>query len=184
MSARRSQLYVTKNLEVLNAKALNGEAALIEHVGSIGGNQRLRLHNPRIHDQLRATLARVETRAGYGILALNIGKQSRGRYLLVSQLHVPIGRSEGYESVFELTLVDLSKALSISPQILKRDFGITSTEARLCLGLVNELSLPEFAKEAGLSVGTARWHWTNVRRKLGVHSQTSLVRLILHLYGR
>lgn len=63
--------------------------------------------------------------------------------------------------------------------LLRRTYRLTETEAALAAALAEGVSVGGFARERGMSVLTARTHLKRVFLKLGVNSQSDLIREIL-----
>lgn len=59
------------------------------------------------------------------------------------------------------------------------ELGLTQAETRLASALFRGDSVEAYAKEAGISVNTARWHVKQVYAKTGVKRQTELVQMLL-----
>lgn len=74
------------------------------------------------------------------------------------------------------TFDDESTALDV----LRWQFGISQSEARLALRLADGHTLAQAALSLGITEGTARVMSKHLFRKCGVHRQTDLVRLILN----
>ncbi len=56
--------------------------------------------------------------------------------------------------------------------------GLTDAEARVCDLLYKSRNLPEAAQTLGISINTAKTHLTRSFRKVGVTSQTELLRCL------
>ena len=60
---------------------------------------------------------------------------------------------------------------------------LTDAEARICSLLYQSYNLPDVARKLGISINTAKTHLNRSYRKLGVQSQSELVRkLAAQLY--
>lgn len=64
--------------------------------------------------------------------------------------------------------------------LLTEQFGLTASEAQLCLRLSSGASLDEIAEKSGVKKNTVRTHLANCFSKLEVNSQAELVSLVLH----
>jgi DNA-binding CsgD family transcriptional regulator len=57
--------------------------------------------------------------------------------------------------------------------------SLTPTETRLAIALFKGQSVEAYAKEAGVSINTARWHVKRIYAKTGVKRQTELIQMLL-----
>jgi DNA-binding CsgD family transcriptional regulator len=57
--------------------------------------------------------------------------------------------------------------------------SLTPAETRIAIALFKGQSVEEYAKEAGISINTARWHVKQIYAKTGVKRQTELIRMLL-----
>jgi DNA-binding CsgD family transcriptional regulator len=64
------------------------------------------------------------------------------------------------------------------PEAIARAYGLTPTELRVLLALVEVGGGPEVAEALGISVTTVRTHLSRLFQKTGVKHQTDLVRLV------
>jgi DNA-binding CsgD family transcriptional regulator len=63
--------------------------------------------------------------------------------------------------------------------VLRSLYGLTPAEARLAQGLVNGLSLQEYAEQQSVSIHTVRSQFRTIATKAGVGRQTDFVRAVL-----
>ncbi len=82
------------------------------------------------------------------------------------------------ENLAVVMLHDPDTAPVPDEQLLKTYFDLTPAEAQLTTVLCTGHSLPTAARDASISVNTARTHLRSVFRKVGVHSQAALVQRI------
>ena len=75
-------------------------------------------------------------------------------------------------------VTDPSEPGEDTPRVLARIWRLTPTELRLALALARGETPSEFAAEAAISVGTARWHLKNLQAKAGVNGLPALVGLV------
>jgi DNA-binding CsgD family transcriptional regulator len=61
--------------------------------------------------------------------------------------------------------------------------ALTRAELRLAVALFHGRSVEGYAKEAGISINTARWHVKQIYQKAGVRRQTELIHLLLKKPG-
>jgi DNA-binding CsgD family transcriptional regulator len=59
------------------------------------------------------------------------------------------------------------------------NLSLTPAETRLAIALFKGQSVEAYAKEAGISINTARWHVKQIYAKTGVKRQTELIRILL-----
>ena len=76
-------------------------------------------------------------------------------------------------------VADPTRKRSTQRNELSQMFGLTRGEARLLTGLVDGLSLAEYAETAGVTVLTARSQIKAIFTKTGVRRQSELMRLVL-----
>jgi DNA-binding CsgD family transcriptional regulator len=62
--------------------------------------------------------------------------------------------------------------------------SLTPAETRLAIALFKGQSVEAYAKEAGISINTARWHVKQIYAKTGVKRQTELIRMLLKTTAR
>jgi len=55
---------------------------------------------------------------------------------------------------------------------------LTPAETRLAIALFKGQSVEAYAKEAGVSINTARWHVKRIYAKTGVKRQTELIQML------
>lgn len=79
-----------------------------------------------------------------------------------------------------LHVVDSANAFCLPPSVLRDEFGLTVREADLTWQLAQGLTLPESARVLEISVGTARQYLKIIFNKVGVNSQTELLRVVRH----
>lgn len=74
-----------------------------------------------------------------------------------------------------LVLSDPTCDVSLPPDLLKRLFGLSPTEARLASALCVGSTLNEYAAQAGVTISTARYQLKQVMAKAQVSKQSQLV---------
>jgi DNA-binding CsgD family transcriptional regulator len=57
--------------------------------------------------------------------------------------------------------------------------SLTPAETRTAIALFKGQSVEVYAKEAGISINTARWHVKQIYAKTGVKRQTELIHMLL-----
>ena len=62
--------------------------------------------------------------------------------------------------------------------------GLTPAETRLAIALFKGQSVEAYAKEAGISINTARWHVKQIFAKTGVKRQSELIQTLLKHHCR
>lgn len=77
-----------------------------------------------------------------------------------------------------LHLVDSANAFCLPPRVLRDEFGLTAREADLTCQLAQGATLPESARMLQISAGTARQYLKIIFNKVGVNSQTDLLRVV------
>lgn len=79
-------------------------------------------------------------------------------------------------NVISLFVYDTGERIQLSVAVLKSLYDLTDAEARVCELLYKSRNLPEAAKTLGISINTAKTHLMRSFRKVGVQSQSELVR--------
>ncbi len=103
-------------------------------------------------------------------------------HVLVSTLwgnHLRFGLGRLDEPVAVLFVTDPDRPRGTPAELLRHLFGLTPTEAVLVEALVAEETLDRAAAAAGITKNTARQHLKSIFAKVGVHSQTQLVKRVL-----
>lgn len=77
-----------------------------------------------------------------------------------------------------ITLSDPDADLDLRADSVASLLGLTLTEARVAVAIVADIGLDEYAKQAGVTIGTARWTVKQAMEKLGCRRQSELVRLV------
>ena len=75
-------------------------------------------------------------------------------------------------------VVETARDAALSAVALTRLFGLTRAQARLAAALADGDTLDEAARRMAIAPKTARVHLGNVFRRLGIHRQSDLVRLL------
>jgi DNA-binding CsgD family transcriptional regulator len=79
--------------------------------------------------------------------------------------------------------VDRLLACEMDIQTLAK-LSLTPAETRIAIALFKGQSVEAYAKEAGISINTARWYVKQIYAKTGVKRQTELIRLLLKTTAR
>lgn len=148
----------------------------------------LRVKNGDIH--VRDTATDLSLRDA--ILAAASGKRNRDdvvvvhregrRPLLIQVTGLPPTLSDAFgRGRVLLRFFDTDVSATVSPEILRRTFGLTGAEARLAARLADERSLASVADELGISIETARTQLRTIFRKTDTHKQSDLISLMAAL---
>jgi DNA-binding CsgD family transcriptional regulator len=97
--------------------------------------------------------------------------------VLVAPLPAHSSLRRGATAVLFITDPDAEAALD--SRKLRELFGLTPAEIRLSIALVKGKSVAQYAREAAISLNTARTHIKRIYSKTGVRRQSELVRLLL-----
>jgi DNA-binding CsgD family transcriptional regulator len=79
--------------------------------------------------------------------------------------------------------VDRLLACEMDIQTLAK-LSLTPAETRIAIALFKGQSVEAYAKEAGISINTARWYVKQIYAKTGVKRQTELIRMLLKTMAR
>jgi DNA-binding CsgD family transcriptional regulator len=137
---------------------------------------------------LREAVARVIAQARIGTIsggeALSIRRPSgKDPYSVMigtlwrNHLRLGVGRLDQPLSIVFLTAPE--KPQEAPSELLRRLFGLTLTEAKVCERLVKGSSIEEASKDLAISTETGRVHLRNIFRKTGVNRQSDLLAKIL-----
>jgi DNA-binding CsgD family transcriptional regulator len=80
-----------------------------------------------------------------------------------------------------LIFSDPDEPLRASPDLLIDYLGITKSEARLAIAILNGQTLEQHARDSGTTIVTARNHLQNLQGKTGTNSMASLVALLCRI---
>lgn len=81
-------------------------------------------------------------------------------------------------------IADGAREVEIDPEVLKSAYGLTPTEARVAIALVECATIQEVADKLEVGVATARSHVKQIYAKLGVDTRARFVKLMLGLAVR
>jgi DNA-binding CsgD family transcriptional regulator len=84
----------------------------------------------------------------------------------------------GTPSFYLMLIVDSERPPGVPESWLVAHFGLTKTEARVAVGLVGDVELPELAQQYGMALETLRSHIKKVYLKCGVRNRSGLVNLL------
>lgn len=92
--------------------------------------------------------------------------------------HEPHGPS-GSEPMKAVFVTGAERSGILSPEVLRKFFSLTPTEAQLTMALCDGCSVSDYAHERGVAVGTVRIQMKRVLAKTRCHRQADLVRRVL-----
>ncbi|WP_026190564.1 helix-turn-helix transcriptional regulator [Methylobacterium sp. WSM2598] len=143
------------------------------------GEDRLALCRAALDKVLRAqTEAALNSRQADWI-AVPQDVSDAGRPLIVRTVSINQPAPGGPHKV--VILVNLDANPHPSPEVLKRIFSLTSSEARLAIEIAAGRSPEEIADAAHVAVGTVRKQLATVFAKTNTHRQAELVALLTRL---
>src|SRR5262245_52319263 len=82
-----------------------------------------------------------------------------------------------------LLIHDPDRAVAMPGERLARVYGLTPAEAKLAAALAGGSTLGDYADNARITIGTARWYLKQVLAKTGAHRQSELVRQVVMTAG-
>lgn len=173
-------IVLDENLRILETSSRADQIVRSNDGIGVDRSQRLKLPEPAMQEL--HVLTKTHLRCGTlreGLLKSPRGAQRRPLSLLIAPL--PAGRVLWTRTSPQwLVLVfDPEQSVSIDPEILRVDLGITRREADVAALLASGADLGSVAARLGMSVHTARVHLKSVFAKTGAPSQTDLVRRIV-----
>jgi DNA-binding CsgD family transcriptional regulator len=98
------------------------------------------------------------------------------RYNLVVS---PIPPASGLDELERRALVLLSPSRSVTREDLRREYGLTPSEAALLCALINGQRLADYAAASRLQLSTVKTHLRGVFMKTGEQRQADLIRRVL-----
>lgn len=115
---------------------------------------------------------------------LTVSRRTGGRYqVLVAPLPAPsrerIFRPLAPRASALVVISDPEAAPEPAAEALARLFGLTAALGRLAAALASGLTLAEYAEQAAITKGTARWHLKEPFARTGTSRQAELVRVLL-----
>lgn len=133
-------------------------------------------------DQEFRTLARAATtaRSGNHRAILGIARPSGRRELalVIKPVALPDFMQTGIAPAVALFLTDPSRQRMVRPDVVRKTFSFTPTEAAIAAALANGLSVADTATMLNIARNTVRAHLRSIFSKLGVNRQSQLVHLI------
>lgn len=141
-----------------------------------------REENRELQRLLKAALAGISRTKPYVLEAVSITRPSGRQKLGVMVRAIPISEwSEGQRRPAVAVFIrDPNQRAMCSQEIVQRLFNLTPAESSLALLLANGLSLEGAAAELGIYKNTVRAHLRSIFAKIGVTSQSALVRVLLN----
>ena len=137
---------------------------------------------PSDHATLQRLIANALPRWGHPVSGGSMTIQrSSGRFPLTLHISpVPHRADFGAQRIAALVLlVDPVERPQIDPVCLATTFGLTRAESRVAAALAAGHSVRDIAVATARSQATVRSHVRQLHRKLGVHTQADLIRLVL-----
>jgi DNA-binding CsgD family transcriptional regulator len=129
----------------------------------------------------RALLALADDPAsGPAALRLTDADAASNLWLVVSVMRTPPS-PVSLGPTFALTFKSVNAGLPVPAPVLMRAFDLTKTEAQIVAALVAGQTIKDYAEAVSRKETTVRWHFGNASEKMGCHSQTDVVRLVLRL---
>ena len=94
---------------------------------------------------------------------------------------LPFGLGHGQPGLVAIMVIDGVDRLKIGRDALWGLFGLTEREAELSLALLEGRTLPDYARDNGISKQTLRNQLSSILRKTGTTRQSELVALLLQM---
>ncbi|HKK51515.1 MAG TPA: hypothetical protein VKA74_08000, partial [Myxococcota bacterium] len=157
---------------------------------------RLSAHVPAATDQLQELIAKAASTAhgrgsgGGGVMALArldsdavVPPLAATVAPISPRVVAPFEEEPGGEPLALVMVTDPEQPLGVPEGALGEFLGLTPAEARLALALARGQTVAEYAGQAGISEGTARWTLKKVQAKTETTRQGALVSLVLRALG-
>ena len=144
---------------------------------------RLTIVNSRTHQQLADCLAAAErgdgALGGQGVALHLATREGVGYMAHVLPLTSGARRKAGtaYSAVAAVFVRRATLDLPAVPEVIARHYGLTPTELRVLLAVIEVGGVPEVATALGVAETTVKTHLGNVYGKTGVSRQADLVKL-------
>lgn len=132
-----------------------------------------------IKEAARQTAGARGSGGGSGYLRIRRPSGARSYSVIVAPLGFARPLATSNSPVAMLMVTDPEAGAPLDIRALRTLFGFTPAEARLVNLLVGGRSLPDIARELGISFETARTHLARARAKTETASQVDLVRTVL-----
>jgi DNA-binding CsgD family transcriptional regulator len=171
-----------------NARVLSCNDVAERSVAAGGGiairGGRLCAPSASANDQLRATIAEAAQagakrgQASGGVLAIPVGPDKR-MPVLVAPLKAENDLFRFHRPAAIVFISGTERPSRLAAADIEQVFGLTPAEARVLCGLLEGLSLNEYADKARVSVATVRTQLKQIFAKTGTTSQSALMRLVL-----
>lgn len=173
----------------LNVIRMNEVAAAIlaEADGIRLTGRTIAMDAPQSHQQFRALAKEaVSSRSGKktntaenrGILSIARPSGRRELALVVRPVTLPQFMHTGQAPAVALFLTDPGRQRMIRPDVVRKVFPFTPTEAAIAAALANGLSVADTANLLSIARNTVRAHLRSIFSKLGLNRQSQLVHLI------
>jgi DNA-binding CsgD family transcriptional regulator/PAS domain-containing protein len=138
-------------------------------------------HNDQALRDIFAAASGDDTAVGGRTVALPLTSRASERYVahvlpLASGARREAGLSLGAVAAVFARKVALEKPVPL--QALARHYGLTSSELRVLLAIVEVGGVPEVAPVLGISQTTVKWHLQNLFEKTNTRRQADLVKLV------
>ena len=140
----------------------------------LAGDQPINGVSEKIAPVIRRAIEQLDERRLAAVVISGSSEMQLRAYIseLPSNLH-------GEQALF-LAVIVSNMLPQTARELLMQQFGLTPSEARLCLQLASGCSLDDVARQTEAKKNTLRTHLANTFDKLEVSSQPALVSLVLH----
>ena len=167
----------------LNVIRLNEVAAAIlaEADGIRLAGKAIVLDGARPNQEFRALVkAAAAARPGEHRAIMGIARPSGRRELalVIKPVTVPDFMQTGIAPAVALFLTDPNRQRMVRPDVVRKMFSFTPTEAAIAAALANGLSVADTATMLSIARNTVRAHLRSIFSKLGLNRQSQLVYLI------
>ena len=172
-------VFVDRNLKVIHSNAQTAKT-LEENPGILAMRGHLMAVDDENHAELQMFVRRAadrgESRGTGSSEMLDLADPGTENRFVVVATPVPTGTAPVGESpCIALMLFDMPGRRELSAPVLRQQFGLTRSEARLVQSLAGGSSLDEGARSLGISVNTARTHLKHIFHKTGAKRQSELI---------
>ncbi len=150
-----------------------------DNTGSLSNESKNSIHTTEIHEPIQQAF--MQTGSVLYLQKDEISNEKDGKtiFLFIMPLQWSLAPETVRRPVAMILMIDPEESGCIRTDLLRKVYGLTPAEARLAQGILQGMSLQDFAKEAGVSINTVRTQLKQVFTKTGTKRQVDLMRILM-----